>query len=63
MEPASSLQRSVREALQLGQSDIRVEHLMLALLAMNQGAVPILSLGASPATLRAAALGRYRQPR
>ena len=41
------LQRSVREALQLGQSYIGVEH---ALLAMGQGAVPpILSaLGASP---------------
>jgi hypothetical protein len=37
---------------------------MLAHLAMNQGAVPpILSaLGASPTTLRAAALDRYRQP-
>ena len=40
-----------------------VEHLALALLAMNQGAVPpILSaLGASPATLRAAVVDRYRQ--
>jgi ATP-dependent Clp protease ATP-binding subunit ClpA len=58
-----SLQRSVREALQLGQSDIGVEHLTLALLAMDQGAVPpILSaLGASPATLRAAIFDRYRQ--
>jgi ATP-dependent Clp protease ATP-binding subunit ClpA len=58
-----SLQLSVREALQLGQSYIGVEHLTLALLAMNQGAVPpILSaLGASPATLRAAVLDRYRQ--
>jgi ATP-dependent Clp protease ATP-binding subunit ClpA len=58
-----SLQRSVREALQLGQSYIGVEHLTLALLAMDQGAVPpILSaLGASPATLRAAVLDRYRQ--
>jgi ATP-dependent Clp protease ATP-binding subunit ClpA len=58
-----SLQRSVREALQLGQSYIGVEHLTLALLAMDQGAVPpILSaLGASPATLRAAILDRHRQ--
>jgi ATP-dependent Clp protease ATP-binding subunit ClpA len=58
-----SLQRSVREALQLGQSHIGVEHLTLALLAMDQGAVPpILSaLGASPPTLRAAILDRYRQ--
>jgi ATP-dependent Clp protease ATP-binding subunit ClpA len=47
-----SLQRSVREALQLGQSYIGVEHLTLALLAMDQGAVPpILS-----------ALGASRQP-
>ncbi|MGN6176396.1 MAG: Clp protease N-terminal domain-containing protein [Streptosporangiaceae bacterium] len=58
-----SLQRSVREALQLGQPYIGVEHLTLALLAMDQGAVPpILSaLGASPATLRAAILNRHRQ--
>jgi len=58
-----SLQRSVREALQLGQSYIGVEHLTLALLAMDQGTVPpILSaIGASPATLRAAILDRYRQ--
>ena len=58
-----SLQRSVREALQLGQSYIGVEHLTLALLAMNEGTVPpILSaLGASQASLRAAILGRYRQ--
>jgi Clp amino terminal domain, pathogenicity island component len=58
-----SLQRSVREALHLGQSYIGVEHLTLALLAMDQGAIPpILSaLGASPATLRAAILDRYRQ--
>jgi ATP-dependent Clp protease ATP-binding subunit ClpA len=58
-----SLQRSVREALQLGQSYTGVEHLTLALLAMDQGAVPpILSAtGASPATLRAAILDRYRQ--
>jgi ATP-dependent Clp protease ATP-binding subunit ClpA len=58
-----SLQRSVREALQLGQSYIGVEHLTLALLAMDQGTVPpILSaIGAPPATLRAAILDRYRQ--
>ena len=58
-----SLQRSVREALQLGQSYIGVEHLTLALLAMDQGAVPpiVSALGAAPATLRAAILDRYRQ--
>jgi ATP-dependent Clp protease ATP-binding subunit ClpA len=58
-----SLQRSVREALQLGQSYIGVEHRTLALLTMDQGTVPpILSaLGASPATLRTAVLDRYRQ--
>ena len=42
---------------------VGVEHLTLALVAMNQAvAPPILSaLGASQATLRAAILDRYRQ--
>jgi ATP-dependent Clp protease ATP-binding subunit ClpA len=59
----ASLQRSVREALQLGQSYIGVEHLTLALLAMDQGTVPpiLAALGASPATLRAAILDRHQQ--
>jgi ATP-dependent Clp protease ATP-binding subunit ClpA len=58
-----SLQHSLREAKARHDNYIGVEHLTLALLAMNEGAVPpILSaLGASPATLRAVILDRYRQ--
>jgi ATP-dependent Clp protease ATP-binding subunit ClpA len=58
-----SLEHSLREAKARHDNYIGVEHLTLALVAMETGAVPpILSaLGASPATLRAAILGRYRQ--
>lgn len=58
-----SLEHSLREARALHDNYIGIEHLTLALVAMDQGAVPpILSaLGASPATLRAAILDRYRQ--
>jgi ATP-dependent Clp protease ATP-binding subunit ClpA len=58
-----SLERSLREAKARHDNYVGVEHLTLALVAMETGAVPpILSaLGASPATLRAAILGRYRQ--
>jgi ATP-dependent Clp protease ATP-binding subunit ClpA len=58
-----SLEHSLAEAKARHDNYIGVEHLTLALLAMNEGAVPpILSaLGASPATLRAAILDRYRQ--
>jgi ATP-dependent Clp protease ATP-binding subunit ClpA len=58
-----SLEHSLREAKARHDSYIGVEHLTLALIAMNDGAVPpILSaLGASPAALRAAILDRYRQ--
>jgi ATP-dependent Clp protease ATP-binding subunit ClpA len=58
-----SLEHSLREAKARHDNYIGVEHLTLALLAMNDGAVPpILSaLGASQATLRAAILDRYRQ--
>jgi ATP-dependent Clp protease ATP-binding subunit ClpA len=58
-----SLEHSLREARARHDNYIGVEHLTLALVAMNDGAVPpILSaLGASPATLRAAILDRYRQ--
>jgi ATP-dependent Clp protease ATP-binding subunit ClpA len=58
-----SLEHSLREARARHDSYIGVEHLTLALLAMDRGAVPpILSaLSASPATLRAAILDRYRQ--
>ena len=58
-----SLEHSVREAKARHDNYIGVEHLTLALVAMNDGAVPpILSaLGASPAALRTAILDRYRQ--
>jgi len=58
-----SLEHSLREAKARHDNHIGVEHLTLALVAMNDGAVPpILSaLGASPATLRTAILDRYRQ--
>jgi ATP-dependent Clp protease ATP-binding subunit ClpA len=58
-----SLEHSLREAKARHDNYIGVEHLTLALVAINEGAVPpILSaLGASPATLRAAILDRYRQ--
>jgi ATP-dependent Clp protease ATP-binding subunit ClpA len=58
-----SLEHSLREARTRHDSYIGVEHLTLALVAMNDGAVPpILSaLGASQPTLRTAILDRYRQ--
>jgi ATP-dependent Clp protease ATP-binding subunit ClpA len=58
-----ALEHSLREAKARHDNYIGVEHLTLALVGMNEGAVPpILSaLGASPATLRAAILDRYRQ--
>jgi ATP-dependent Clp protease ATP-binding subunit ClpA len=58
-----SLEHSLREARARHDNYTGVEHLTLALVAMNDGAVPpILSaLGASQATLRAAILDRYRQ--
>ena len=58
-----SLERSLREAKARQDNSIGVEHLVLALVGMGEGAVPpILSaLGASGAVLRAAILDRYRQ--
>jgi ATP-dependent Clp protease ATP-binding subunit ClpA len=58
-----SVEHSLREAKARHDTYIGVEHLTLALVAMNDGAVPpILSaLGTSQATLRAAILDRYRQ--
>jgi ATP-dependent Clp protease ATP-binding subunit ClpA len=58
-----SLEHSVREAKARHDNYVGVDHLTLALVAMQTGAVPpILSaLGASPATLRAAILRRHRQ--
>jgi ATP-dependent Clp protease ATP-binding subunit ClpA len=58
-----SLEHSLREAKAQHDNYIGVEHLMLALVGMNSGAVPpILSaLGTTQATLRAAILDRYRR--
>jgi hypothetical protein len=57
------LQGSLREAKALHDNHIGVQHLTLALLAMNGGMVPVIlsALGASSASLRAAILDRYRQ--
>ncbi len=57
-----SLENALREATARHDNYTGVEHLTLALVAMETGSVPpILSaLGTSPATLRAAILGRYR---
>ena len=58
-----SLEHSLREAKARHDNYLGVEHLTLALVAMNDGAVPpILSaLSAPPAILRTAILDRYRQ--
>ena len=58
-----SLLLSLREAEARHDNYIGIEHLTLALVGMKDGAVPpILSaLGASPTTLRAAILDRYRK--
>jgi ATP-dependent Clp protease ATP-binding subunit ClpA len=58
-----ALEHSLREAKARHDNYIGVEHLTLALIAMDDGAVPpILSaLGAPQATLRAAIVDRYRQ--
>jgi ATP-dependent Clp protease ATP-binding subunit ClpA len=58
-----SLELSLREAVALNDSYIGVQHLALALLAVNDAMVPAIlsSLGASAASLRAAILDRYRK--
>jgi len=58
-----AMEISLREALALGDNYIGAQHVALALLGMNSGAVPpILSaLGLSAAPLRAAILDRYRK--
>jgi ATP-dependent Clp protease ATP-binding subunit ClpA len=58
-----SLEHSLREAKLLNDNYIGVQHLVLALIAMNDGAVPpiLAALGASRAALRTAVLNRYRQ--
>jgi ATP-dependent Clp protease ATP-binding subunit ClpA len=58
-----SLELSLREAKSLNDNYIGVQHLVLALLSMKDGLAPrILSgIGASPASLHAAILTRYRK--
>ncbi len=58
-----SLELSLREAKALHDDYIGVQHLTLALLAMDDGMVPVIlsGLGASRASLRAAVLDRYRK--
>ena len=58
-----SLELSLREAKALHDDYIGVQHLTLALLAMDDGMVPVIlsGLGASHASLRAAILDRYRK--
>jgi ATP-dependent Clp protease ATP-binding subunit ClpA len=58
-----SLELSLREAKARHDDYIGVQHLTLALLAMDDGMVPVIlsALGASNASLRAAILDRYRK--
>ena len=58
-----TLQLSLREAQALHDNYIGVQHLTLALLALQDGAVPAIlsALGTPAASLRAAILARYRK--
>jgi ClpA/ClpB-like protein len=58
-----SLELSLREAQALHDNYIGVQHLSLALLALQDGMVPVIltALGAPAASLRAAILARYRK--
>jgi Clp amino terminal domain, pathogenicity island component len=58
-----SLERTLREAQAMRSGHLGTEHLALALVGMDDGAVPAIlaALGAAPAALRAAILDRYRQ--
>jgi len=58
-----SLELSLREAKGLNDTCIGVQHLTLALLAMNDGMVPVIlsALGTPATSLRAAILARYRK--
>jgi hypothetical protein len=58
-----SLELSLREAKALHDNYIGVQHLTLALVAMQDGMVPVIltALGAPAASLRAAILARYRK--
>jgi ATP-dependent Clp protease ATP-binding subunit ClpA len=57
------LELSLREAVAQKDSHIGIQHLTLALLAMEDGTVPVIlsALGAPAASLRAAILDRYRK--
>ena len=58
-----SLELSLREAKALHDNYIGVQHLTLALLALNDGMVPVIltALGVPAVSLRAAILARYRK--
>jgi hypothetical protein len=58
-----TLQLSLREAETLHDNSIGVQHLTLALLALQDGTVPVIlsALGAPATSLRAAILARYRK--
>src|SRR5450755_2250298 len=58
-----AIERSLREALAMGDNYIGVQHIALALLGMDRGVVPVIvsALGLSDAPLRAAILDRYRK--
>jgi ATP-dependent Clp protease ATP-binding subunit ClpA len=58
-----ALERSLREALTLGDNYIGVQHVALALISMDRGCVPVIlsALSLSDAPLRAAILDRYRK--
>jgi hypothetical protein len=58
-----SLELSLREAKALHDNSIGVQHLALALLALEDGMVPVIlsALGAPATSLRAAILARYRK--
>jgi len=58
-----TLALSLREAQALHDNNIGLQHLTLALLALQDGAVPVIlsALGAPATSLRAAVLARYRK--
>ena len=58
-----AIQCSLREALTAGDNYIGAQHIALALLGMDNGAVPAIlsALGLSAVPLRAAILDRYRK--
>jgi ATP-dependent Clp protease ATP-binding subunit ClpA len=57
------LERSLREALTLGDNYIGVQHVALSLISVDRGCVPVIlsALSLSDAPLRAAILDRYRK--